>query len=159
MAKFKNYSSILFYRGLIYIFLVAFLSIFYPLLFNSDIQAEVSKFYVILFCVTLIQFIFSFKIYAEEQIVALFLADAAASMILVKETGGSASPFTLLFPILCLSGAALFEKKSQSWILVFASIIMMSFSVGLRPAIIGNALAVVGTTLFRTIFSFKITYI
>ncbi|NCN26497.1 PAS domain-containing protein [bacterium] len=152
----RNYSPILFYRGLIYIALVAFIGVFHSLLFGVEGSRSISNVYFVLTLVTGMQFLFSFKMSSQEQLLALFLADSAAAMLLVRETGGSASPFTLLFPVLSLSGAVLLEKRSQSWALIVIAIVLMSFAVGMRPAIIGNALAILGTTLLGQYLTAKL---
>jgi len=75
-----------------------------------------------------------------------FLVDLPITFVLVRETGGSASPFLVIYPLLSLAGSILFNQKMGIGYLAFV-ILFQSFSVGFVAGMIGNVLASVATAV------------
>jgi two-component system sensor histidine kinase PilS (NtrC family) len=74
------------------------------------------------------------------------LSDSAVTLLLVRATGGSASPFLVFYPIVTLVGAIALARV-QVLALLASTLVLQLFSVGLIAGLIGNALATTLTSV------------
>lgn len=144
-------------RAAAYIAVTLLLSLFSPHLLFEGAGFEAPQIFLVISIVTFGQALISHVRNSETSVFALFLADSAVAMLLVRASGSSTSPFLVLFPLLSLAGAVLFRPVLVSILAVF-SIGLMSIAVGFGVAILGNTAAILATTalglyLMRTLRS------
>jgi two-component system sensor histidine kinase PilS (NtrC family) len=144
--KINNSPIILVTRAALYLAIVFFIVVYYPILFIADNSEHSHVLFTLIFLSASLQFVYSFKLTSIHQIFSLFLADSAVAMYLVKTTGASASPFLLLFPLLSLGSAIILKTLWMPWIVAASSSLLMSFAVGFGPSIFGNVFAILVTT-------------
>jgi two-component system sensor histidine kinase PilS (NtrC family) len=128
-----------------YILLVCLLALFGQLVIFEGAPRPLEDLLMMLAVVTLGQALVSLKP-SSSALFALFMADLAVTMTVVRSTGSSSSPFLVLFPVLTLSSSLVFPTSLLAGYIA-ASVLFMSFSVGFGLAIAGNGLAIVATGL------------
>lgn len=141
----RDFSNVIIYRAFSYVLVAALLAIYSSNLFFEENPIKLSFIFMIMSGLSFLQFLFWFKRESQWSLFFLFLADSALSMLIIKGTGGSASPFLVLFPVISLAGAILFKIRVLPWVLMGACTFMMTFAVGFGPSIVGNAMAIIGT--------------
>jgi two-component system sensor histidine kinase PilS (NtrC family) len=147
VVKLKNNShALLVTRAVLYVVILVFISLYSNVLFVSEKSQSSNTLYLLMLLSATLQFLHSFKLKHIAQVFSLFLVDSAVAMFLIKSTGGSASPFVLLFPLLSLGAAIFLQSISLPWIIAGANAFFMTFAVGFGPSILGNIFAILATT-------------
>src|SRR4051794_4353739 len=111
----RHYSLVLAYRGLAYLLLVILFGVFSNTLIFEGAILDATHIFLALGIVAVGQMLATFRNVEGQNtdftLFAFFLADAAISMILVKSSGASSSPFLVLFPLLALASPLVFRGK------------------------------------------------
>jgi two-component system sensor histidine kinase PilS (NtrC family) len=142
----KEQSQILAFRGLAYLFLLLLISFFSDYVVLEGASFSLSEIYWAFAIVALGQVLATKAALNQWGFWAFFVADSVLAMLLVLCSGGSASPFLVLFPLIGLAGAVVFTQGILSWSLVGVLLVVMSLSVGFGIAILGNAFAIISTS-------------
>lgn len=130
-------------RAVGYVVLTALLCIFSSTIFFEGAQHSITDVLLLVAIVTLGQALVSLRP-SSSALFALFLADLAVTMDVVRASGSSSSPFLVLFPVFTLSASLVFPFPLVC-AFVAASLGFMVASVGFGLAIVGNGLAIIAT--------------
>jgi two-component system sensor histidine kinase PilS (NtrC family) len=140
-------SSVFFWRALIYLFLTTLLSFFAANLFVNEVYYSQTTVFLLLSILLLGQTLVSMLEIKAAGLLAFLMADLFFTMIVVRATGGSASPFVVMFPIVTLAASFSFRPRGIVVLVASAGLVLMGLGVGFTVAIMGNALAIAATTL------------
>ncbi len=142
--------SIFAFRSLSYLVLSALVGIYSASIIFEGSSLHGSAIFLLLAIVSLGHVLMNFVELdahsASSALFAFFLADSVVSMVLVRASGSSSSPFLVLFPLLTLGGAVIFGDFHMI-VLTVANLIFMSLGVGFGMAILGNGIAIVATSI------------
>lgn len=140
-------NSVFFWRSLIYAFLTALLSFFSDLLFVNETYYSQSMVFGLLAIILFGQTLVAKLDVKPSGLLAFLLADLFFTMTMVRASGGSASPFVVLFPIVTLAASFSFRSRKVVGLVAVAALVLMGLSVGFTVSILGTSLAIVATTL------------
>ncbi|MBS1984904.1 MAG: PAS domain S-box protein [Bdellovibrionales bacterium] len=132
-------------RTIAYLLIISILSLFAGHIFFEGSGYEASDIFLLVAIVAVGQALVVFGRDLHSPLYALFLADSAVAMALVRASGSSSSPFLVLFPIISLGGSILFNAPF-ALVLAALNVVFMSLAVGFGVAILGNGAAIVATT-------------
>lgn len=132
---------------MVYVFIAALLSFFSDLLFVNEAYYQQTTVFGLLSLILFGQTLVARSKIEPSGLLAFLLSDLFFTMVTVRATGGSASPFVVLFPIVTL--AASFSFRSRLWVgvVTLAALVLMSTSVGFTVSVLGTSLAILATTL------------
>jgi len=138
------------YRSLAYLLLATAVGIYSASIIFEGSPFKGSEIFTLLAIVSLghvcMNLVHLEKKNSESALFAFFLADAVVSMVLVRASGSSSSPFLVLFPLLTLGGAVVF-RDILTIILSAANFVFMVLGVGFGMAIVGNGIAIAATSV------------
>lgn len=140
-------NSVFFWRALIYVFLTVLLSFFSEALFVNELHYSQTMVFGLLSVLLLGQALVSKTEIKSSGLLAFLLADLFFTMIVVRATGGSASPFVVMFPIVTLAGSFSFRSRKIVAIVTAFALVLMALGVGFTVSVLGTTLAIVSTTL------------
>lgn len=141
----KLFPIVLSIRSLFYIVLTGALSVLAKNLFFENTLSELNGLLKLIFIVSLGQCVLSFQEEIKSKhLIPLFLADILITAQIVRATGSSTSPFLVLFPLVSLTTAVIFEFR-WSLIVVTVCATALFWCVGYGVSLVGNILAVVVT--------------
>jgi two-component system sensor histidine kinase PilS (NtrC family) len=138
-------SRILGFRGLFYVVFLCVLGWIAPHIVLDGSPFRESQLFMIGAVITLGQFLSLFAALPVSSVLGLFFCDAALFTVLVRVSGGSASPFLVLFPILgalapivfrnnlafvVMAGCLFFSGLAMDWGLGIAGVWVAILAVG-----------------------------
>jgi len=143
----NRFKSVIIWRSIVYLLLTLVIGFFANQIFlNEGVYSAVAVFGVLAVILLAQIAIIPFRVFGSG-VVALLFADLFFTMILVRATGGSASPFIVLYPVITLAGSFAFKRRSFVVVMSAAALILMALSVGFTVSILGNGLAIAATTI------------
>jgi two-component system, NtrC family, sensor histidine kinase PilS len=142
----KKLSLVFFWRSLIYLFLILLLSFFSDNLFVNENYYSQAVVFILLSILLLGQTLVANLEIKSSGLQAFLLADLFVTMVIVRATGGAASPFVVMFPIVTLAASFSFQSRTIVAVVAITALVLMSLSVGFTVSILGNALAIAATT-------------
>jgi two-component system sensor histidine kinase PilS (NtrC family) len=147
MAREKSYLEILNYHALGSLLLLFSAAAFSDRLVALEELHSFNRVFLLFVFVGLGHLLLAFtKKLTEASLIGIFLADLPIVLLLVKSTGASTSPFLVLYPILSLMGSIGFSRR-YAILHLLAVLSFQTFSVGFGPAMVGNGLATITTSI------------
>lgn len=138
----QNFRRTLAYHAGVYGFLLILFS-FFPRIIVSDYITDQQLFQIRVLLGALLgaHVLIGLKRFVPQSpVVVLFLADPVIGLLLVRLSGGSSSPFLVLFPLIALSAVVAFRRKSAI-LIVAVLLVFQGWAVGFIPSLIGNSAA------------------
>ncbi|MEO5668671.1 MAG: ATP-binding protein [Bdellovibrionota bacterium] len=135
-------SRILGFRGLFYVLFLLLLGWIAPHIVLDGAPFRESQIFLIGAVITLGQFLSLFVNVPATSLLGLFFCDAALITVLVRVSGGSASPFLVLFPILSALGPIVFRNR-LAFAVMGSGIIFSGLAMGWGLGAIGVWVAII----------------
>jgi two-component system sensor histidine kinase PilS (NtrC family) len=142
-------SRVLGFRGLFYVFFLILLGWIAPNIVLDGAPFRESQIFLIASIIMLGQLLSLFVPLSTSSLLGLFFCDAALFTVLVRVSGGSTSPFLVLFPILSALGPIIFRGK-LSFAIIGAGVFFSGLAMGWGLGVVGVwvAIVAVGTLSF-----------
>ena len=134
-------ARVLGFRGLFYVLFLVLMGWIAPFIVLEGAQFSASSIFLIGALITLGQFLSLFVSIQNSSLLALFCCDAALFTVLVRVSGGSASPFLVLFPILSALGPIVFRDRLAFGV-IGSGLLFSGIAMGWSLGIIGVWIAI-----------------